>query len=279
MRSDLCSCVRLGEKPGSIVPVDEESIAIEYVCLAGWNINKAKMAEIKERREEEVGTSGVDVFDEKTGGMHLVKPIPLIPIQLANLGNSPNSKVRDDAKCPVHQKFAPTRLPQYPTHHKVDPTHHKVDHITPPSATLLSSTNEPANPPTPSQSPHAHSSWFVPQHPIPASATLLTPRKQNALFNSALRQSTSLRKDLDHFADTASPSPALQGQISASLTSFSRTIDDYAKLAKHEPVQTKQEKAFERVKSFRAELEEYRESFRRVKSVNEDMVRLRATFE
>ncbi|KAF2245597.1 v-SNARE protein-like protein Bos1 [Trematosphaeria pertusa] len=93
----------------------------------------------------------------------------------------------------------------------------------------------------------------------------------NALFNSALRQSTSLRKDLDHFADTASPSPALQGQISASLTSLSRTIDDYAKLAKQEPVQTKQEKAFERVKSFRAELEEYRESFRRVKSANEDM--------
>ncbi|KAF1965393.1 protein transport protein BOS1 [Bimuria novae-zelandiae CBS 107.79] len=93
----------------------------------------------------------------------------------------------------------------------------------------------------------------------------------NALFNSALRQSTSLRKDLDLFAESATPNAALQGQISASLTSFSRTIDDYAKLAKQEPIQTKQEKAFERVKNFRAELDEYRESFGRVKSANEDV--------
>ena len=95
----------------------------------------------------------------------------------------------------------------------------------------------------------------------------------NALFNSALRQSTSLRKDLDLFAETTTPSPALQGQISASLTSFARTIDDYAKLAKQEPVQTKQEKAFERVKTFRGELDEYRESYKSVKSANEDVVR------
>ncbi|KAF1949023.1 transporter bos1 [Byssothecium circinans] len=93
----------------------------------------------------------------------------------------------------------------------------------------------------------------------------------NALFNSALRQSTALRKDLDHFADSAAPSPALQGQISASLTSFSRTIDDYAKLAKQEPVQTKQEKAFERLKTFRGELDEYRASFRRIKEANDDV--------
>ncbi|PSN71492.1 protein transport protein BOS1 [Corynespora cassiicola Philippines] len=93
----------------------------------------------------------------------------------------------------------------------------------------------------------------------------------NALFNSALRQSTSIRKDLDLFADTATPSPSLQGQINASLTSFSRTIDDYAKLAKQEPVATKQEKAFERLKTFRAELDEYRDSFKRIKSANDDV--------
>ncbi|KAJ4354214.1 protein transport protein bos1 [Didymosphaeria variabile] len=93
----------------------------------------------------------------------------------------------------------------------------------------------------------------------------------NALFNSALRQSTSIRKDLDLFADSSTPSPALQGQISASLASFSRTIDDYSKLAKQEPIQTKQEKAFERVKNFKAELNEYRENFGRIKSANEDV--------
>jgi Golgi SNAP receptor complex protein 2 len=79
-----------------------------------------------------------------------------------------------------------------------------------------------------------------------------------------LRQSTSIRKDLDQFADTASPSPHLQAQL----------IDDYGKLTKQEPVQTKQEKAFERLKNFRSELEEYRDSFKRIKSANEDVVRL-----
>ncbi|KAF2024098.1 v-SNARE protein-like protein Bos1 [Setomelanomma holmii] len=93
----------------------------------------------------------------------------------------------------------------------------------------------------------------------------------NALFNTALRQSTAIRKDLDQFADTAAPSPHLQAQLNASLTTFARTIDDYGKLAKQEPVQTKQEKAFERLKNFRAELEEYRSSFKRIKSANEDI--------
>jgi Golgi SNAP receptor complex protein 2 len=89
-----------------------------------------------------------------------------------------------------------------------------------------------------------------------------------------LRQSTQIRKDLDQFADSAAPSPQLQAQLNASLATFSRTIDDYGKLAKQEPVQTKQEKAFERLKNFRAELDEYRESFKRIKSANEDIVRL-----
>jgi Golgi SNAP receptor complex protein 2 len=92
-----------------------------------------------------------------------------------------------------------------------------------------------------------------------------------------LRQSTSIRKDLDQFADSASPSPHLQAQINASLATFTRTIDDYGKLAKQEPVQTKQEKAFERLKTFRSELDEYRESFKRIKSVNEEVVRVRST--
>ncbi|OAL47720.1 v-SNARE protein-like protein Bos1 [Pyrenochaeta sp. DS3sAY3a] len=93
----------------------------------------------------------------------------------------------------------------------------------------------------------------------------------NALFNSALRQSSSIRKDLDQFADTAAPSPHLQAQLNASLTSFARSIDDYARLARQEPVHTKQEKALERLKTFRSDLDEYRASFKRIKSVNEDI--------
>ena len=57
----------------------------------------------------------------------------------------------------------------------------------------------------------------------------------------------------------------MTGQVTASLTSFSRTIDDYNKLAKQELVPEKQTKAFERVKTFKSELGEYRDRLDRVK--------------
>jgi hypothetical protein len=120
--------------------------------------------------------------------------------------------------------------------------------------------------------PKRSSQWFVSWRIHGAAAS--SRRKQNALFNSALRQSTSIRKDLDQFADAASPSPHLQAQLNASLATFARTIDDYGKLARQEPVQTKAEKAQERLKTFRAELDEYRATFKRIKSANEDIVRL-----
>lgn len=115
--------------------------------------------------------------------------------------------------------------------------------------------------------------WFVVL--LYYNAAQISRRKQNALFNSALRQSTSIRKDLDQFADASSPSPHLQAQLNASLATFARTIDDYGKLARQEPVQTKAEKAQERLKNFRAELDEYRASFKRIKSANEDIVRFK----
>jgi golgi SNAP receptor complex member 2 len=96
----------------------------------------------------------------------------------------------------------------------------------------------------------------------------------NSLYNQALKQSNALRKDLDAFqgqissstsssATAAAPptisssATALQGrstntdlklitgQISVGLTSFSRTIDDYDSMAKHEIIAAKQEKAFQ----------------------------------
>ena len=76
----------------------------------------------------------------------------------------------------------------------------------------------------------------------------------NSLYNQALKQSTALQRDLDAFKEqitsTSSTAPvvssatALQGQIQVSLTSFSRTIDDYDNMAKREIVAAKQEKAF-----------------------------------
>ena len=59
------------------------------------------------------------------------------------------------------------------------------------------------------------------------------------------------------------------GQISASLTALSRTVDEYDALARREPVAAKQEKARERVKNFRAEMMDYREHFERLKRERE----------
>lgn len=65
---------------------------------------------------------------------------------------------------------------------------------------------------------------------------------------------------------------AITGQISASLTSFSRTIDDYSSLSKKELIPAKQEKAFERVKNFRTELADYRLQFDRLRKEREEAV-------
>jgi hypothetical protein len=62
------------------------------------------------------------------------------------------------------------------------------------------------------------------------------------------------------------------GQIAASLTSLSRTLDEYADLAKKELIPAKQEKAQERIKNFRADLLDYRQSFERLRKDREDIV-------
>ncbi|KAH8678839.1 hypothetical protein BGZ60DRAFT_252194 [Tricladium varicosporioides] len=93
----------------------------------------------------------------------------------------------------------------------------------------------------------------------------------NTLFNTALKQSTSLKRDLATPPAGTQLTPSLLGQISASLTSFSRTLDSYAELAKSELNPTKKEKAHERIDSFRAELQSFREQFRELKAQSEDV--------
>ncbi|KAF2668675.1 synaptobrevin [Microthyrium microscopicum] len=88
----------------------------------------------------------------------------------------------------------------------------------------------------------------------------------NSLYNNALRQGAAIRKDLDALASGSESSSALLGQVNASLTSFSRTIDDYNKLAKQELVPEKQTKAYERVKTFKSELGDYRDRMDRLKN-------------
>ncbi|EEH22873.2 hypothetical protein PABG_05084 [Paracoccidioides brasiliensis Pb03] len=106
---------------------------------------------------------------------------------------------------------------------------------------------------------------------VPAQLNLRNSITMNSLFNAALKQSSALRRDLDAFSEApTTTSPAVQGQISASLTSFSRTIDDYSSLSKQELIPAKQELAFERLKNFRTELADYRQLFDRLKKERED---------
>ncbi|KUI68909.1 Protein transport protein bos1 [Cytospora mali] len=104
----------------------------------------------------------------------------------------------------------------------------------------------------------------------------------NTTFNSALKQSTSIRKDLANLSsppstDPSSPStaathisPAALGSLSASLTAFQRTIDEYNSLAKQELNPAKQEKAHERIRNFRNELAEYRKDFEALKNARDE---------
>lgn len=93
---------------------------------------------------------------------------------------------------------------------------------------------------------------------------------QNTLFNTALKQSTSLKRDLASPPAGTQLTPSLLGQISASLTSFSRTLDSYAEFAKSELNAAKKEKAIERIASFREELQSFREQLKELKLQAED---------
>lgn len=96
----------------------------------------------------------------------------------------------------------------------------------------------------------------------------------NTTFNSALKQSTSIRKDLaslsSHELDPTSLTPATLGSLSASLTAFNRTIDEYNHLAKQELNAAKQEKAYERIRNFRSELHDFRTQLDSLKSKREE---------
>lgn len=63
------------------------------------------------------------------------------------------------------------------------------------------------------------------------------------------------------------------GQISASLASLSRIVEDYDSMARRELVPAKQEKAFTRVKVFRKEIQEYKAQFEKLKGERSTAVR------
>jgi len=113
---------------------------------------------------------------------------------------------------------------------------------------------------------------------LPSRFTLTPSSLQNTAFNSALKQRTAIRKDLasltspspDSPSSQQLPSPAALGSLSAALTAFARTIDEYQSLAKQEINPAKQEKAFERIRDFRADLSEFRSQLAALKAQREE---------
>ncbi|KAK3306329.1 uncharacterized protein B0T15DRAFT_137682 [Chaetomium strumarium] len=102
----------------------------------------------------------------------------------------------------------------------------------------------------------------------------------NTTFNSALKQRTTIRKDLSLLSNPTTDNnpqqqpqqvtPAALGSLSASLTAFARTIDEYHALAKQELNKAKQEKALERIRDFRAELADFRAQLDTLKAAREE---------
>jgi len=87
----------------------------------------------------------------------------------------------------------------------------------------------------------------------------------NSLYTSGIRQASSLQADLDRLRNGEN-SPALLGQISASLAAMNRTVDDYDAMARREIIKAKQEKAQMRVQKFRADYLEFRSQFEQLKA-------------
>jgi Golgi SNAP receptor complex protein 2 len=98
----------------------------------------------------------------------------------------------------------------------------------------------------------------------------LTQPLQSALYNSALRQSKSIRADLASLTASPGPNPALQGQLATSLTSFARTLDDYQRSVDVELVPSKATKGAERIANFRSELLDFKSQFAELKHEKEE---------
>ncbi|KAG6003920.1 hypothetical protein E4U21_001598 [Claviceps maximensis] len=92
----------------------------------------------------------------------------------------------------------------------------------------------------------------------------------NVQYNTALRQSKSIRTELDTLNAKGCPSAGEIGNISASLSSFSKTLNEYNHLARQEIVARKQEEASARVKRFREDLSDFRSQLDGLKQARDD---------
>ncbi|KAH8168667.1 hypothetical protein LIA77_11931 [Sarocladium implicatum] len=100
---------------------------------------------------------------------------------------------------------------------------------------------------------------------------ILASSSMNVAYNSALRQSKAIRNDLAAVHAKDQPlTPSDIGNVSASLASFSKALDEYNNLARQEIVPKKQEEAFERVKRFRQDLTDCRSQVDALKKTRDE---------
>ncbi|KAJ3476828.1 hypothetical protein NLG97_g9005 [Lecanicillium saksenae] len=92
----------------------------------------------------------------------------------------------------------------------------------------------------------------------------------NVVYNAALRQSKAINNDLANLQSKGEASAAEIGNVSVTLATFTKAIDEYNSLARQEIVPKKQEEAFERVKKFREDLAGFRGQVDNLKKAREE---------
>lgn len=85
-----------------------------------------------------------------------------------------------------------------------------------------------------------------------------------------MRQSKAIRSDLTNLEGKGQATPGEIGNVSASLASFTKSLDEYNNLARQEIVPKKQEEAFSRVKKFREDLSGFRNQIDSLKKAREE---------
>ncbi|PWZ01676.1 V-snare-domain-containing protein [Testicularia cyperi] len=88
----------------------------------------------------------------------------------------------------------------------------------------------------------------------------------NSLYNQALRQFSSIQSDIARIDSDPDSSSTAFGPVTVSLQALDRTIDEYENLAKKELIQSKQEKALNRVSKFRTDYKELQSQLARLKT-------------
>ena len=88
----------------------------------------------------------------------------------------------------------------------------------------------------------------------------------NSLYNLALKQTQLLHKDLSNFEHNYKDAPlSLQGQISTTISSLDRTLQDYSKLSINEHDPLKREKISIRISNFEKQLNDSKSLFQTIK--------------